>query len=399
MVAELELLRLIDLIYQGALDAECWANAIAAIGRAFGGEVSSLSLYERPSRALRYQLELDDESFRQSYAELAAAPDMDPVWRMTEASLLPTGVLALDVARRNSLVEETRFYAEWLRPQRVEHILMALLAPSANLVGGLFLARTTRSSPFADDELAALRSLHPHLGRAVQVRLRLEAASAAERQALEALEVVEQAVLLVDAHAAVRHANRAAEALLRTGGLKTVAGALACDNLDDTRALRRLIGGASTGRDDADCATLAVRRRSRQRPLSVLVAPLRGEHPFQLQAVATAVLLVADPEQVRPAADVHLQALYGLTQAEARTAQALLDADRLADVADNLGVTLSTVRTHLQRAFEKTATRRQSELVRLLLAHRLPPAGSTGPRTVNGALATTDGRALSAGTA
>ena len=62
MVAELELLRLIDLIYQGALDAGCWANAIAEVGRAFGGEVSSLSLYERPSRALRYQLELDTTS-------------------------------------------------------------------------------------------------------------------------------------------------------------------------------------------------------------------------------------------------------------------------------------------------------------------------------------------------
>ena len=42
---------------------------------------------------------------------------------------------------------------------------MALLAPSANLIGGLFLARTTRSSPFTDDALAALRSLQPHLGR------------------------------------------------------------------------------------------------------------------------------------------------------------------------------------------------------------------------------------------
>jgi DNA-binding CsgD family transcriptional regulator len=80
-------------------------------------------------------------------------------------------------------------------------------------------------------------------------------------------------------------------------------------------------------------------------------------------------------------------------------AAALADADRLADVAHNLGVALSTVRTHLQRAFEKTATRRQSELVRLLLAHRLPPAEATGPRTVNGALAEAGGRALSAGTA
>jgi DNA-binding CsgD family transcriptional regulator len=173
---------------------------------------------------------------------------------------------------------------------------------------------------------------------------------------------------------------------------------LACDNPDDTRALRRLIGEASTGHDDADRATLAVRRRSGQRPLSVLVAPLRGADSAQLEPLATAILLVSDPERVRPAADGHFRALYGLTKAEARIADALLDADRLADVAENLGVTLSTLRTHLQRAFEKTDTRRQSELVRLMLAHRLP-ADSTGLRAVNGALAEAGGRTLSAGTA
>jgi hypothetical protein len=56
------------------------------------------------------------------------------------------------------------------------------------------------------------------------------------------------------------------------------------------------------------------------------------------------------------------------------------------------------VRTHLQRTFEKTDTRRQSELMRLLLAHRLP-ADSTGRQAVNGALAQAGGRTLSAGTA
>jgi DNA-binding CsgD family transcriptional regulator len=36
-------------------------------------------------------------------------------------------------------------------------------------------------------------------------------------------------------------------------------------------------------------------------------------------------------------------------------------------VAEELSVTLSTVRIHLQRGFEKTQTHRQAELVRLLL--------------------------------
>ena len=101
MVAELELLRLIDLIYQGALDAGCWANAIAEVGRAFGAEATSLYLHERPSCASRYQLDTRfDETFRQSYAELSSAPDMAPAWRMTEAGLPAPGAHSGDRAAR-----------------------------------------------------------------------------------------------------------------------------------------------------------------------------------------------------------------------------------------------------------------------------------------------------------
>jgi DNA-binding CsgD family transcriptional regulator len=117
---------------------------------------------------------------------------------------------------------------------------------------------------------------------------------------------------------------------------------------------------------------LAVRRRSGRRPLSVLVAPLRGERPVPISRRATAMVLVADPEAAVPTAGDALRATHGPTAAEARTAAALLDHVPLAEVADKLGVGLPTVRTLLQRAFGKTGTHSQAELVRLMLAHRLP---------------------------
>jgi DNA-binding CsgD family transcriptional regulator len=57
----------------------------------------------------------------------------------------------------------------------------------------------------------------------------------------------------------------------------------------------------------------------------------------------------------------------GLTRAEAAVAAEILEADGLQAVADRLGVSLATVRTHLAHVFDKTGTRRQAELVRLLL--------------------------------
>ena len=71
-----------------------------------------------------------------------------------------------------------------------------------------------------------------------------------------------------------------------------------------------------------------------------------------------------------------LRRLYGLTRAEAHVALAVLRGDGLQAAADALGVTLATVKTHLQHVFGKTGTQRQAELVNLLLA------GGTG--TVEG---------------
>jgi DNA-binding CsgD family transcriptional regulator len=176
--------------------------------------------------------------------------------------------------------------------------------------------------------------------------------------------------LLVDARSAVLHANQVAGALVRAGdGLTAPGNTLACEHGSDTSRLRQLVNTAS---GNGSGGTLAVRRHADRRPLSVLVGPLRGQHPGLLAPPATAILLVADPERAVAASCPHLCQLYGLTAAEARTAHALLDYDRLADVAGRLGVSLATVRTLLQRTFEKTGTHRQAELVGLLLAHRLP---------------------------
>ena len=215
--------------------------------------------------------------------------------------------------------------------------------------------------------------MRPHLVRAVQVRLRLDGAVSAAKHALAALDLVGQGVLLVDEGAGVVHATRAAEAALgQADGVRATRSVLACDRADDTARLRRLVGEASARPVPGSGGAMAVRRRSGRRPLSVLVAPLRGARLAPTGPPATAIVLVADPEAVAPAPGAPLREVYGLTAAEARVAAALLDHDRLADVAAKLGVSLATVRTLLQRAFEKTGTHRQADLMRLMLAHRLP---------------------------
>ncbi|MFL5332937.1 MAG: hypothetical protein ACJ8H8_07095, partial [Geminicoccaceae bacterium] len=175
-------------------------------------------------------------------------------------------VTGVDLVRAVPEIERARLFDEWMRPQRIGDYVVSPLTPTPALVGGWFICRTHGGQGYGRDEIDALRALRPHLLRAVQVRLRLGQTADAARGALAALDLVEQAVVLVDADASVVHANRAADTALACGdGIDTRRSVLACDRADDTAALRRLVGEASHGVNGAAAGgTLTVRRRSAQ---------------------------------------------------------------------------------------------------------------------------------------
>jgi DNA-binding CsgD family transcriptional regulator len=68
-----------------------------------------------------------------------------------------------------------------------------------------------------------------------------------------------------------------------------------------------------------------------------------------------------------------LQSLYDLTPAETRLAVEMANGRDLDEISEHFGISKHTVRAQLKAVFQKTDTRRQAELVKLLLT--LPLAG------------------------
>lgn len=185
---------------------------------------------------------------------------------------------------------------------------------------------------------------------------------------LDALDHLAQGIMLVDGEARLRYANRAAHAMLATGnGLYARADGLRTASHAETEALRRLVRRAAGLDGPVRCGgTLALSRRG-QRPLAVMVAPANGAPREAAPEATSAVVFVSDPDRCPAAPAALLQALYGLTRTETAVALAVAEGDGLPTVAARLGIMQTTARSHLQRVFEKTGTRRQAELVRLIL--------------------------------
>lgn len=373
MVAAYEILGLVERLYAAAAGADPWGQAVAAIVASLGGEGGGL-IVQDPTGSAHYEATLVGiaPEFQRSYRPLITAADMRPVWRRL-TRLLPARGIVDESIGGGSDFDRTAFNQQWLRPQRIDHYVMSLIAPDPSQVAFLVVTRSADKGCFDADAMAAIEMLRPHLGQAIQLRSRLDSAGRERASTLAALDRIDRGVLLLDAEGRVRHANRLADAILREGdGLLAEAGRLICEHPDDAKVLRRGIV-AAVAMDTALPAALAVRRRSGRRPLSLLVAPLRGR-PDWTSARPACCVVVTDAERARSVLPGELRRLYGLTAAEARVALALLEAGRLAEVADGLSVSISTVRTLLQRVFVKTDTRRQAQLVRLLMAHQLPEA-------------------------
>jgi len=65
--------------------------------------------------------------------------------------------------------------------------------------------------------------------------------------------------------------------------------------------------------------------------------------------------------------EARLRELFGLTAAETKVALGLLTGSGPREIAEEIGVSFNTVRTHLARVLAKTGTRRQGELIRVLM--------------------------------
>lgn len=141
-----------------------------------------------------------------------------------------------------------------------------------------------------------------------------------------------------------------------------------------TAVITDLIG--RTGDSDVRFHHLAGKRRSMKQAYEMLLISLEEDEP----SGSPTVIFLCDPTQEQIADPRILQAAYDFTPTEAAVAAKLVDGLSLEEIATELGVELSTARSHLKRIFTKTGTHRQAELVCRLMQglSRLSMQGARG---------------------
>jgi DNA-binding CsgD family transcriptional regulator len=362
--------RHIDRIYQAASAPQHWPLFLESLSQELASQTLHLA-FRLPGdgdRGAMLTLGMD-EGFVAAYR--AHFYLTDP-WMPLLAAAKEGDVQVLESFVSESELERTGFYEDWMRPQGIHYGFGAFLHKSGSdeLVSSLSGFREKSRGPFQKEDLDGVRLLVPHLQRALGIHARLQGAEMRAGAAAEALDRIIGGVILLDERRAPILTNRTADRILATNdGLVLDWDGPVASTPQQTGELRGLLSDAAKTGDGKGVRAGGVLRLARPsgRPaLEVVVTPIRRESSPLFDGRGTAAVFVADPD-ARAELPPRLRQLYGLTRVEAEVAARLVKGMGLPEIAEDLGVTIHTVRGHLKRLFAKTNTHRQAELVRVLL--------------------------------
>lgn len=263
----------------------------------------------------------------------------------------------------DNVYERTDHYQQIFRPNGTFYAMGAHIARDQEHAVHIGIHRARSLGPYDDREKRALEFFSPHLRQAFGVMRVLEELRRARDQSRAALDQLPRCVWLLDSQLSCLWMNRAAEDSIDAGlfGL-TVEGNRLCLAGDDPRlraAARALGAGTSTVERvvvHSSGATLTL---------------VSEREPAHTPTGSTGILaFLTDPAQPVTVDAPFLRTHYRLTPAEIRLLDQLLRGRDLGEASAALGISQETARVQLKAVMRKTDTRRQADLIRVVLLHQ-----------------------------
>lgn len=362
---------IVGLIYDSALDPDCWPRALAAMTTALRFHNASLSLVDLHSGDAPLSITAGIEEPWLGRMALYGREIIDRWGGIETLATYPLDEpLVLTWVNPNATSESNPYYTEWSRPQRLIDLVAIGLARDRQMIGTVGLGRHETAGPVRQADIDDTRLLVPHLQRAVAISRLLDLRQVTAASFETVLKRLSTPVFLVSAEHQILWRNLAASDLLdSTDALVSRSGRL-CLARPEARqafekAIRRLLEdeGAQTQGYDVPV------HLEDGRLLTLYLLPLE---PSLSGARPQAVAVMAGPRgEQRDACDI-VASLFGLTPSERRVLSRIVAGETVREAAASLTIGDATVRTHLLRIFDKTGVHRQSELVALVSSFAVP---------------------------
>jgi DNA-binding CsgD family transcriptional regulator/PAS domain-containing protein len=359
---------LLPALYEAATNPSCWPEAFAKIVRLLGGHCGLIFSHQATpeQKGIWVPYQISDEDFR-PYVEHYHAFD---IWMQRGHELgvfVPGNVVTGDdlLSRKEFLASV--FYREFLAQHDIHDGCFGILhdggEPDIPIVN-ISIYRPRAMPVFGEAEKALLAALAPHLREATRIGFRIGALERRVGMMQSVVETISPALVLLDSQGNVVFTNGRAQALLTVNDrLRVVAGRLVVERRQKAR-LDALLKGSTK-----EETMLGILHSSGKPDIWLIRVPMPQGENAPPDARRPAIALLIHDSKAYNTIDLRgFARVHGLSPAEARMMNLLLQHTSLPPVAQELGVSIHTVRSQLRAILEKTGARRQAELVRILMS-------------------------------
>ncbi|MDP9054861.1 MAG: helix-turn-helix transcriptional regulator [Acidobacteriota bacterium] len=364
-VVEPEVTDLIPLIYDAAENPVLWPAVIDQTTKALHAVVGGFTI----------------EDLKQGTSNITVAPGLEAGClrlynehyesvnihlRKARPLFIPGAVVASHQLCSDAETMSTEYYQDFLRPREDSwfHVLGGCVALDGSLQSVLSFLRGRAAGHFTERELCILRTLMPHMERAV----RLHGMFMQYRGVADCFERHPQAAFCADGRGRVQFANSLARAIFdRNDGIAIDRnGTLKCADRRLADAIAEVTKTAG-GEGISAGAAIEIHRANGRPPYTVFVSPGRQPELFFPNKPAGAFVFISDSDVRGEPLKAVLSKIYGLTPAEGGLTVLLSEGHDLSSCCEQLGIRRATGRAHLRNINGKLGIRRQAELVALVL--------------------------------
>ncbi len=365
--------RLVGLIYESVQDIGQLVPAMALMCNEIGALAGHYIHMDVASREVFSSLISDpafsagDAEYRNYYSSI----DERLQWVATGA----IGEWRTDYERFDERsVRRSEIYNDFLFKYGVRHLIVGRIGGEALENEGLSFLRPLGAKHYDAQDLQFLERTTGHLVRSSVLRRRLRGLERQQQADQTLLKYLPYGTVWVDAACRVVSFNNvAADILAGADGICVKAQRLCMADSGADGMLAAAVRQA-TGGEGRRGQWFAARREREAPPLVVSVIPAQAEQQAELVdgSAPLALVILQDMNRQRLPRSAVLRKMFALTPAEARLAEALLDNETIESYAQKADVSRNTVRTHMASLFSKTGTRRQAELLRILMMAEPP---------------------------
>ena len=362
------LVRTTTMIFDAAIKPELWSAALSGVAAIMGAEGAAYIVRDKQTRRVEWAC-LTGPSIELTQDYLGHYAALDPYLPLQEKR--PIGQwLQLHQCLSPRRLQRDEWYNDFVLKSGVVDVVGTQLfdSPSHSVVIGLH--RIKGQNLDLRENLPAISELMEPLRKAAALYLLFRKMELRLALTAGTLEQLSTGIILTDARGRIVELNRAAERILRTDDGLTMRGGQLCAKrtFEASRLTAMIAAAAGNDRTKRAAGRMLVARHAGSRSYVVAVTAIskslsRYKHNL-------AIVLIADPN-VHVLTEQDLTDCFGVSRAEARLAAALMTGKRLADIATESDLRMSTLRSQLSSVLHKLGVKRQSDLIGMLADARL----------------------------